>query len=617
MQKFKVVISMVLVLACALGVLPFTSFAQSALNYDYTQTGNTGAVIKLTSGTLKSVENKSENLVNVTVSDNVVTVSAVAAVTGIAKIVLSDTSSNTQTIEIPIGYTTFILNNDELTVYEGNDTKYDITGINIAGEEFSEEATDEAYLLTHTENSDGSKTYTNTDNYSLSINIGKKGGTYVFSGCSDNMAISVKKEATGAAVLLLASLDLTSKFTSPLTIKKSSTTTVKVSALAGSENTLTDAALNNADIYGDTADGGDGTNAAFAESAVIKGKTAANLTLSGSGTINLVCNSKNAIKIAQSGRLTIEGLTLNIESANHGISVDNVLTINTGNISVTAEGDAIRSNPDSVDADNGYAGNIIINGGSFTIQAGSDGIQAAQDITITGGSFNIKTLSGYNSTSFNGDTMSCKGIKASASEDVEEATNTITISGGNFYLNTADDAIHSDAYITVSEGTFEIYTGDDGMHADTSLTLGNENGLERDVQVTINASYEGLEAGNVYIYSGKYYVIASDDGINAAGGSSSGSDPGAGGGNHFNPGGGPGGPGGNQGGPGSNQGGAGGNTSSSSDYAINIYGGDIYINVDGDGIDSNGDVNIYGGSVEVWGMKSSGDNEPIDHDGNL
>ena len=154
------------------------------------------------------------------------------------------------------------------------------------------------------------------------------------------------------------------------------------------------------------------------------------------------------------------------------------------------------------------------------------------------------------------------------------------------------------------------------MHADTSLILGTENGYERDPDVTINSSYEGLEGGTVYIYSGRFYVIASDDGVNAAGGSSSGSDPGAGGGNTFNPGGGPGGQGGPGGGnqPGGNQPGG---SASSSEYNIYIYGGDLYVNCDGDGLDSNGGLYLYGGTQAVFSMKSGGDNSPIDADGTV
>ena len=131
--------------------------------------------------------------------------------------------------------------------------------------------------------------------------------------------------------------------------------------------------------------------------------------------------------------------------------------------------------------------------------------------------------------------------------------------------------------------------------------------------MTINNSYEGLEGGTVYIYSGRYYVVASDDGVNAAGGSTNGSDPGAGGGNTFNPGGGPGGRPGSGGGfnPG------GGSSQTSGNYNIYIYGGDLYVNCNGDGLDSNGGLYLYGGTQAVFSMKSGGDNSAIDADGTI
>ena len=439
------------------------------------------------------------------------------------------------------------------------------------------------------------------------------------------MSISVKKEATGDAVLLLSELDLTSSLTSPLTIKKDSTASVQVTSLEGHSNTLTDSEFNNADTYGDTADGGDGSNAAFAQSAVIKGKAYSDLTLNGKGTLNLVCNTKNAVKSGDYGKLTIEDVDLNVTSAKNGISADNSLTINSGDIDVTAEADAIRTDPDTVDADAGCAADIVINGGNITLKSGSDGIQSAQDITINGGTFNITAGSGYDDSSFNQDTMSCKGIKASFntdstdSTDTSESTNTITINAGTFNINTADDAVHSDGYAVINGGDFDILTGDDGMHADTSLTIGKENASDCSVHIDIAHSYEGLESGNVYIYSGSCNITASDDAINAAGGNG-GSTEG------FNPGGGPGGPGsqGGQGGPGSQQGPGqqggsqpGGGQASSGDYSLNIYGGKININCEGDGLDSNGALNLTGGNIIVWSAPANNDNAPLDADGTI
>ncbi|MBQ9557793.1 MAG: carbohydrate-binding domain-containing protein, partial [Clostridia bacterium] len=246
--------------------------------------------------------------------------------------------------------------------------------------------------------------------------------------------------------------------------------------------------------------------------------------------------------------------------------------------------------------------------GEFDIDCDGDGFQADASLTINGGTFDVQTWKGsgvWNDTL--ADANSCKGLKA-AGDRAEEAgiEPTLTITGGSFTLNTGDDALHSDAYATVTGGAFTINTGDDGMHADTSLILGSENGLARDPDVRIESSYEGLEGGTVYIYSGRYYVVASDDGVNAAGGSGNGTDPGFGGGGGWNPGGGH--------GPGGNTPGG---SSSSSDYNIYIYGGELYVNCDGDGLDSNGGLYLYGGTQAVFSMRSGGDNSALDADGTI
>ena len=188
--------------------------------------------------------------------------------------------------------------------------------------------------------------------------------------------------------------------------------------------------------------------------------------------------------------------------------------------------------------------------------------------------------------------MSCKGLKASTNEN-EDIVPIMTINGGTFNINSPDDAIHSDGSITITGGTFNIYTGDDGIHADNTLTLGNQNGSDNDLSITIKYSNEGLEGTTVIIYSGTYNIYSKDDGINVAGGSSNNA---------------------NTSGPGQ---GRFGRRRLDDTYSIYIYGGNIYVNADGDGLDSNGNIYVYGGNIEVWGMKSGGDNEPFDHDGSL
>lgn len=49
-------------------------------------------------------------------------------------------------------------------------------------------------------------------------------------------------------------------------------------------------------------------------------------------------------------------------------------------------------------------------------------------------------------------------------------------------------------------------------------------------------------------------------------------------------------------------------------FAINIAGGDLYIDAGSDGLDSNNDISITGGRVEVYGADAMMD-AAIDYDG--
>ena len=496
------------------------------------------------------------------------------------------------------------------------------------------------------------------------LTIGKAGVYEITGSCSEGNII-ISGSVTGVT-LIFDNLNLSCSTTAPLLCKKNSDVTIYLSGssvLTDSEDPETEE-----------------TNEDF-EGAAIRVNGGGNLKITGDGDLTADGSScKNGVNGGSGATIAIQSGAITIQAAKNGLAADNAVKIQGGVLNITAGQDGIKSNPADITSDGN--GEIMISGGDITINAQdegiqsigatrvsggkinitssgdainaesdinisngefiinsqTDGIQTDSNLNITNGVFQITTLNGYNDTGFDADTMSCKGLKASSSSDdsdnsdtsddnADSPSNTIAISGGEFVLNTADDAIHSDGYIVITGGKFTIQTGDDGVHADTSLTLGSSQSLDRDPDITILNSYEGLEAGNVYIYGGKYYIISSDDGINAAGGGSDGSDPGGGGGS-FNPGGGPG------GGPGWGGGRLMGNLTgaparlagdfnynarlaASGDYSLNIAGGKIYVNVDGDGLDSNGALNLTGGEIEVWGMRAGGDNEPLDCDGTL
>lgn len=195
---------------------------------------------------------------------------------------------------------------------------------------------------------------------------------------------------------------------------------------------------------------------------------------------------------------------------------------------------------------------------------------------------------------------STKGLKA---------TGNLVISGGNYIIDSADDAIHSNTSLSITGGTFQLKTGDDGIHADETVSISGGT-------IQITESYEGVEGKDVLISGGDLDIVSTDDGINAADGSASGWMGGMNG---------MGGMGGMR--PGNSQfdsmdgdnttnnnvpsGGE--NNSGSSNPSIVISGGDLYINASGDGIDSNGTLVISGGHTVIVGP-TQGDTATLDFD---
>ena len=321
-------------------------------------------------------------------------------------------------------------------------------------------------------------------------------------------------------------------------------------AAAGSENTVAD------------------TAGANDENAAVKVKSGASLSLSGTGTLTACGNAKNGIKGASDAVITVDELTLNIEATDDGLSCDDELTIKGGRVNITAGGDAVKASPDTDDAENPDTtslGNVTVSGGTMTLTAANDGVQADGNLTISGGTFAV-TANGGHTTALIDDSASCKGLKAGK---------TLTVSGGTVNVDSADDALHAND-VTVSGGTLTLASGDDAVHADNDLVVGVKGSSSTsNPKIDITASYEGLEGTTVSVYSGDIDVAASDDGVNAAN-----SDLGE----------------------------------RSDKYAIHIAGGDLYIDAGSDGLDSNNDITMTGGKVEVYGADAMMD-AAIDYDG--
>ena len=430
-------------------------------------------------------------------------------------------------------------------------------------------------------------------------------GTYIIKGSCTEGNISVKKGTTGVTIVL-EDLQLSSSKTAPITVKK--------------DGAQVDFWLNGHSVIVDNEDPSqefspDPEVADLYEGAAIKVKSGSSVSFAGAGIIDIESRHNNAIKGASEASITFNTGIFNISAGNSGVSCDGTITLNNGHLTIDAANEGIKLSPNEDDTTS--LAKFVNNGGKVVISAGQDGIQAQGDIeingwseieidskedaiqtrsnfTMTNGRVVIHTFEGYNTPNFDPDIMSAKGIKAAKTdEQTEDATNTINITGGTIYIDSSDDAIHSDAYVNITRGTVTALSGDDGIHADTKLVIGSQGGLSRDPEITIRESVEGIEAGNIYVYSGKTSVYAIDDGMNAAGGASSGG--GKEHGEHFNP-----------------------DTGQMEEnYAIYVYGGNIYVNCEGDGLDANGSLYLYGGTQIIYHQDAQGNNSALDRDHKL
>lgn len=366
-------------------------------------------------------------------------------------------------------------------------------------------------------------------------------GTYELSGTLNYGQIIVDTQGEGTVQLVLNGVTLNCSTGAPIYVKDAKKVVILLAD--GTTNTLNDGLT-----YGNANADEDEPNAALFSKA--------DLSIAGGGSLTVNGNSNDGI-VSKDGLIIAAG-TITVTAVDDGIRGKDYVAIEAGNITVKAGSDGIQSD-NTEDATKGY---ISIAGGVLDITAGGDGLTAQTDLMIAGGDFTILTAGGSGSSI--ADTLSAKAIKGTAS---------VVIDGGTFSIDAADDGLHSNGSITVNNGTFAIASGDDGMHADGTLTINNG-----DIQVS--QSYEGLESALITINAGAIDITSRDDGINVAGGAD---------------GSGMAGPGGMGGGRGQDA------FSSNSSYMLYIRGGTIVVNAYGDGLDSNGGVEMSGGTVLVSG----------------
>lgn len=406
-----------------------------------------------------------------------------------------------------------------------------------------------------------------------------KAGTYKLSGEYQGQ-IKIETADSDAVRLVLDNANITNSSGAALNVVNADE--VILYSASGTTNTISDGA-----DY--TATGEDDPDA------VVYSK--ADLTIAGEGTLKVNGNHEDGIHTSDG--LVIASGTLEVNAANTGIKGKDYVDILGGTINVTAQQDGIKSTNDT---DEGQGWTRLSNG-TVTVNAGDDGFKASRVVEISGGSLTVE--------------QSDEGIEAQY----------INVSGGDVNVTSADDGMNASLKTSNSESTDSSENTSDTANQQQnnqqqgSIPGGQQNG-------TSNQQQQGM--GQPPAMSGTSQDGTSQNGASGTaqqqnntqnqGNQNMGQPPAMPGGNAQD--------GKSQNGttgtgqqgmgqpPQGGMPGGGGGTFEVIDAAINVSGGHVTVNAEGDGIDSNGVTTLSGGTLIVNGP-SQGGNAALDTNGDL
>lgn len=438
-------------------------------------------------------------------------------------------------------------------------------------------------------------------------------GTYQIAGTLDDGALIVESAENAKITLVLGGVNIKNSIGAAIQISTADDVTIELSE--GTTNVLQS---------GEEVDIATATESEEASGGALQSK--ADLKIKGKGSLTVLGYLNNGIHCTKD--LKIKNGNISVTALGHGIKGKNSVTVSGGTVTVTSGKDGITSD----ETENEEKGFVTIEDGEIIITSAGDGVSAETTLTVTGGVISIISGGGsanaqqktdnmrdwwdFDNSASDDNSASCKGLKAGKA---------LVISGGSITIDAQDDALHTDGDMTISGGECILSTGDDGAHAALSLTV-------LDGKITVLTSYEGLEANQITLAGGELDITASDDGINANGGSD-GFSGGFGGGfggrrsdmnsqsgdmtppdnsNMQTP------PDGNapSGNPPTMPGQDAADSTTTDDTTdkqpvLLITGGKITVNADGDGLDSNGNLRVEGGDITINGP-SNGGNGAID-----
>jgi hypothetical protein len=355
------------------------------------------------------------------------------------------------------------------------------------------------------------------------VRIGAK-GTYLVSGSLSDGQIVVDSPDTGVVKLVLQNARVASGSSAAVLISDAD----RVAIIAEGTNTLADGTTRAAV----SADDEEPSAALF---------SMADLTLCGTGVLAVQGNYRDGV--ASKDGLVMASGQISVTAADDALRGKDYVVVTGGTLSATASGDGIVSD-NATDASKGY---VSIEGGTLTVKSGGDAIAATTDVLVSAGDLLLTAGGGVaNAASIALSGVSAKGIKGlvrvvidggsyniDAADDAIHTSGDVVLSGGVGTVTTGDDAVHAETSLTIEAGDLTVakayeglesasiairggstylVTSDDGVNGSTGSD-GTE-GMFGPQQATASAS--GATA-TVVISGGRLVVDAAGDGLDSNG----------------------------------------------------------------------------------------------------
>ncbi len=201
----------------------------------------------------------------------------------------------------------------------------------------------------------------------------------------------------------------------------------------------------------------------------------ADLWIAGNGALSVTAHANDGITSKDS--LVVAGGHVTVTAADDGLRGKDHLVVASGTLTVNAEGDALKSdNESSADEPDAAVGVIWIADGTLDLTSGSDGADAARQLTVTGGDLTIAAGDdGLHSDAV----LRIDGGSIAITESVEGIEGAyMYLSGGGVTVAASDDGINVSGGVEALATTSDAAaTGDQGMGVDPGKPADQAEGM--------------------------------------------------------------------------------------------------------------------------------------------